>query len=236
MAVEPPRVDAPPPAVGVPAHAHDAARDIEDVPVAVVEEVALFAVGLLGDHLVEIGDEVRLALEHVVRGHDGVGLDLLVVGVLDEVAGRERDGGQVIDRLRLLADTRVEVVGDPETLTGLESLRIVGRNGVELDAGVDQLQHDRRNGGELVDRGADSGSDVFPERGELGDQTVTRRRVERGELGRHDSGEGGIDLTLLRAGNVRLGHGLPFSPVVTPGGGDLSHMRRAIYGLRPGRT
>ncbi len=87
-AAEAPRADVPLPVVGVPVpeDADHAACDIEDVPVAVVEEVALFAVGLLGNHLVEIGDEFRLALEHVVRRHDGIGLDLLVVGVLDEVA------------------------------------------------------------------------------------------------------------------------------------------------------
>lgn len=206
VAAEPPRADAPLPAAGAPVHEHDAARDVEEIPVAVGVEVTLFTVRLLGDHLVEIGDEFRLALEHMVRGHDGVGLDLAVVGVLGEVAGRERDRGQVVDRLRLRADARVEVVGDPEALAGLESLRIVGRDGVELDAGVDQLQHDRREGGELVNRGDDAGSDLRCELGELADQTVTRRRIERGELGRHDGGQGGIDLALLRAGNVRLRH------------------------------
>ena|GEM_PF-6201477 len=80
--VEVPRVDVPLPAVGVPAHEHDAVCDIKDVPVAVVEEVALFAVQLHLDHLVEICHEFRLALEHVVCGHDGIGLDLLVVCVL----------------------------------------------------------------------------------------------------------------------------------------------------------
>lgn len=155
----------------------------------------------------------------MVRGHDGVGLDLAVVGVLDEVAGRERDGGQVIDRFRLRADAPMEVVGDPETLASLESLRIIRRDGVELDAGVDQLQHDRRKGGELVDRGDDAGSDLSCELGELADQAITRRCVERGELAPNDSGDSGFDLTLLRAGNVGLNHVLPFSPVITPGFG-----------------
>jgi len=79
---EAPRCDVPHPAAGVPEHVHDAVCDIKDVPVGVAEEVALFAVRLLLDHLVEICHEFRLALEHVVCGHDGIGLDLLVVCVL----------------------------------------------------------------------------------------------------------------------------------------------------------
>ncbi|MDB5190005.1 MAG: hypothetical protein JWN49_331 [Parcubacteria group bacterium] len=153
-----------------------------------------------------MGDEFRLALEHMVRGHDGVGLDLLIIGVLDEVAGRERDCAQILDRLGFRADTPMEIIGDPETLAGFESRRIVGRDGVELDAGVDQLQHDGRKGGELVDRGDNAGSDLRCELGELADQTVTRRRIERGELGRHDGSNSGIDLALLCAGNVRVRH------------------------------
>jgi hypothetical protein len=219
-AIEVPRVDTPLPVVGVPADADHAACDIEDIPVAIVEEVALFAVRLLGDHLVEIGYEFRFALEHVVRGHDGVGLDLLVVGVLGEVARRERDSAQVLDRLRFRADTRLEAIGDPETLASFESRWIVGRDGVELHAGVNQLQNDRRKSGELVDRGADSGSNVFPERSEPGDQTITRCRIERGKLGPHDFRDSGFDLPLLGAGNIRLGHGIPLSPVITPGFGD----------------
>ncbi len=205
-AVKPPREDEPQLVVVIPVHVDHAACDIEDVPVAVGEEVALFTIRLLLDHLVEIGDEFRLALEHVVRGHDGVGLDLLVVGVLGEIAGRERDGGQVFDRLRLLAHTRMEIVGDPETLASLESLRIVGRDGVELYAGVDQPQHDRRKSGELVDRGVETGFDVCRERGELGDQTVTRCRVERGELAPNDFGNCGFDSPLLDARNIWLIH------------------------------
>ncbi len=142
----------------------------------------------------------------MVRGHDGVGLDLAIVGVLDEVAGRKQDCGQVVDRLRLRTDERLEVVGDPETLASLESRGIIGLDGVELDAGVDQLQHDRREGGELVDRSDEAWSDVFPERGELGDQTVTSLGSERSELGAHDFSDCGLDLPLLGAGNVRLGH------------------------------
>jgi hypothetical protein len=76
----------------------------------------------------------------VVRGHVGIGLDRLVVGVLGEVEGRERDGAQVHDRLGLRADPRVELVGDPETRTGLESRRIIRGDGDDLDSIVDGLQ------------------------------------------------------------------------------------------------
>ena len=96
-----PSADAPlPPPGEAPAHEHDVVCDIEDVPLAVIDEVAILALGLLLDHLVEAGDEFRLALEHVVRGHVGIGLDVLVVGVLGETEGRERDSAQVLDRLR----------------------------------------------------------------------------------------------------------------------------------------
>ena len=61
---------------------------------------------------------------------------------------------------------------------------------------------------------------MFSERSDIGDQTLTRRGVERGEFGPHDFSDCGFDLPLLGAGNVRLGHGLPFSPVITPGFGD----------------
>lgn len=146
VGTEPPRVDVPLPVATTPEHADHAACDVEDVPVAVVEEVALLASLLLGNHLVEVCDECRLTRKRVVRGHARVGLDVLIVGILGEVEGRERDSAQVLDRLRFRTDTRVEIIGHPESRTGFESRGVVGADSVQLNAVVDRLQNGRLSG------------------------------------------------------------------------------------------
>ncbi len=160
---------------GEPEHVDDAARDIEQVGVAVVQQLAGDAVGLLVDHLRDTSQKLGF-IEDVVSAE--VGLDLLVVGVLGEVVGLERGCAQVLDRLCLRQDPALELVGDPETRARLvERLRVVGSDRFELDTVVCELQHGRLGSRRSRNQSSVRLAELGATRGHIGRQIAPSRSV-----------------------------------------------------------
>lgn len=123
----------------MPADVDDIACDVEQVGVAVVQQITGDAVGLLVDHGRDTGADLGFVEDIVLAEFRD---DLAIVGVLGQLARDQGQRAEVVDRLRLGQDATLELVGDPETFAGLEEiLRVVRDDGVELDAVVDQLQH-----------------------------------------------------------------------------------------------
>ena len=150
----------------------DKACDVEQVGVAVVHQVAGDAVGLLVDHGRDAGADLGFVEDVVLAEFRG---DLLVVGVLGQLARNQVQRVEVFDRLRLGQDAALELVGDPETLAGLEELlRVVGGDGVELDVVVDQLQHGRLGSRRLIRKpGAQNALEMgFPRRAVVAGEPV----------------------------------------------------------------
>lgn len=204
-AAEPPRVHAPLPTVGAPAHVHDAVGQVEKVRVAVVEEVSLLAVGLLPDHLLDTCAEYSSVCEVMRRRQ--FRLDVLIVHVLDQIVGTERELAEVGHRFGLREHARVELAPHVEALAGLEErVRVVTVDSRQLDARFHELELRRDVSRQLVDRADDRRLDPFPQKRELAEKAVTSFPVEGSELVRDNAIEDGLDLTLLVSRDVHARH------------------------------
>ena len=140
VVIELPSAHVPLPAAPVPVHVHDATRGIEEIPVAVNEEVALLAVRLLANLLRDACADCRRTRELVTVAE--LRRDLAIVGVPNEVVRLANGGRHVVDWLCLRQHAIAKPSGDPEALASLliELLRVVFDDGIELHIVAVQTQ------------------------------------------------------------------------------------------------